>query len=163
MSILDRLRRRPEGAPAAAADGQLAEHLAAPIPGYDSMSPKAISDGLHEHSQAELAAIEGYERSHEARPVVLDKLRYMRTSEPLDGYDAMSAGEIVKALAEADAAGVRAVRDYERKFRHRREVLDEVARTLPRAPANPDEVRAREAKADAVQRAMRSAPGVSVS
>ena len=160
MSFLDRLRRRPADTDAATADDGSASNHEAPIAGYDRMSPKAISDGLHEHSQSDLAAIEAYERSHEARPVVLDKLRYMRTSEPLEGYDAMSAAEVVEALAAADAAGVRAVRDYERKFQHRREVLDETARALPVAPANAEETRSRDAKAAAVKAAMRSAPEV---
>ena len=130
---------------------------ALPVSDYDRLAPKQIADGLHARSQVELAAIEEYERAHQARPVVLDKLRYMRSPEPLDGYDAMSGGEIVAALGRADAAGVRAVRDYERKFQHRREVLDEAARVLPGASANAEETRAREAKTEAVRRAMRSA------
>jgi hypothetical protein len=132
-----------------------------PVPDYDGMDPKQIADSLHARSQVELAAIEDYERANDARPAVLDKLKYMRTSEPVDGYDAMSADEVVAALAQADAAGVRAIRDYERRFQHRRTVLDEAARVLPGARANAEETRAREAKAEAVRRAMRSvdAPG----
>jgi hypothetical protein len=38
-----------------------------------------------------------------ARPVVLDKLRYMRGSEPLPGYDALTTEQIAKTLAGADA------------------------------------------------------------
>ena len=33
---------------------------------------------------------------------MLDKLRYMRWSEPLPGYDALSPEQIVEALAGAD-------------------------------------------------------------
>ena len=52
------------------------------------------SRGSVEFSQVELAAIETYERSHRNRPEVLDKLRYMRGSEPLPGYDALSPEQI---------------------------------------------------------------------
>jgi hypothetical protein len=41
---------------------------------------------------------------------VLDKLRYMRGSEPLPGYDALSPEEIATALSGADAETVKAVR-----------------------------------------------------
>ena len=62
---------------------------------------------------------------------MLDKLRYMRGSEPLPGYDALTPEQIAEALAGADAETVKAVRDYERKFHGRRSVLDETARVLP--------------------------------
>jgi hypothetical protein len=52
----------------------------------------------------------------ESRPEVLDMLRYMRGSEPLPGYDALSPEQVARALAGADAETVKAVRDYERKF-----------------------------------------------
>ena len=78
-----------------------------------------------------------YERAHESRHVVLDKLRYMPGGEPLPGYDALTTEQIAKALAGADAETVKAVRDYERKLQHRKAVLDEtvrVLRTRRRAP-----------------------------
>src|SRR5215211_4237833 len=90
--------------------------------------------------------LETKERSHKNRPEVLDKLRYMRTSEPLPGYDALSPEQIAKALAGANAETVKAVRDYERKFGHRKQVLDEAARVLPTSQASAGEDRAREEK-----------------
>jgi hypothetical protein len=95
----------------------------------------------------ELATVETYERAHAARPVVLDKLRYMRGSEPLQGYDAPTTEQIAKALAGADAETVKAVRVYERKFQHRQPVLDEAARVLPSSQASAGEERAHEEKA----------------
>jgi hypothetical protein len=118
-----------------------------PIPGYDDLGDKQINDQLSELSQVELAAVESYERAHGSRPVVLDKLRYMRTSEPLPGYDALKTEQIAKALAGADAETIKAVRDYERKFQRRRSVLDEAARVLPASQASPGEERAHEEKA----------------
>jgi hypothetical protein len=78
---------------------------------------------------------------------VLEKLRYMQGSEPLPGYDALTPEQIAEALADADAETVRAVRDYERKFAHRRSVMQEAARVLPTARASVREERAREDKA----------------
>ena len=86
-------------------------------------------------------------RAHAARPVVLDKLRYMRGRQPLPGYDALTTEQIAKALAGADAETVKAVRDYERKFQHRQSVLDEAARVLPSSQASAGEERAHEEKA----------------
>ena len=98
-------------------------------------------DGLHDHSQVELEAIEDYERSHQEREAVLDKLRWMRGAEPLPGYDALSVEEIVTALGEADLATIKKVRGYERKFANRPDVLDEVVRVhhqrLGERPASP--------------------------
>jgi hypothetical protein len=54
--------------------------------------------------------------------VVLNRLRWLRASEPLPGYDALDSDEIIRALADADAATVKAVRSYERHRRDRREV-----------------------------------------
>jgi hypothetical protein len=118
-----------------------------PIARYDKLNAKQVSDQLAQLSQVELAAVETYERAHGSRPVVLDKLRYMRGSEPLPGYDALTTDQIATALAGADAETVRAVRDYERKFQHRQSVLDEAGRVLPSSQASAGEERAHDKKA----------------
>jgi len=120
---------------------------AVPIPGYDELDGKQVNERLSQLTQVELAAVETYERAHEDRPVVLDKLRYMQGTEPLPGYDALTPEQIAEALAGADAETVRAVRDYERKFRHRQSVMEAAARALPSSPASAREKRAREEKA----------------
>jgi hypothetical protein len=148
MRLLHALRRR--SARASGRGGEEAtgspDESELPIPGYDRLADKDVAHQLSQLSQAELALIEVYERSHEARPVVLDKLRYMRSSEPLPGYDALTADQIANALSAADAETVKAVRDYERKFQRRRVVLDEAARVLPSSQASAGEERAREQK-----------------
>ena len=50
---------------------------------------------------------------------MLDKLRWMRGSEPMPGYDALSTEEVVTALGEADLKTIKKVRSYERKFANR--------------------------------------------
>lgn len=100
----------------------------APFAGYDRLDSRQVMDGLSKHSQIDLETIESYERAHKSRDPVLDKLRYMRGREPLAGYDALSAEEVVTALEEADMTTIKGVRSYERKFANRGSVLEEVVR-----------------------------------
>ena len=150
MSILKRRHNRsPDGAagdPAFGQEGSIdTDQL--PLPGYDKLDDTEVASRLAGLSQVELSAVEVYELAHGNRPEVLAKLRYMKTSEPLPGYDALSPEAIVAALADADSETVRNVRDYERKFRQRPDVMRETARVLPTATPSAREVRDREAKA----------------
>jgi hypothetical protein len=135
MKMLDRLRQRtPRGAATTAdppGDAGPKHDGTLPIEGYDKLDQKAVTDRLRSLSQAEMEAVESYERAHGARPYVLDKLRYMRTTEPLPDYDTLTPEQITEVLAGADAETVKAIRDYERKFADRKVVLDETARVLP--------------------------------
>src|SRR4051794_7077682 len=156
MKILDALRGQrahggtPQETPSAPdAPGQ-------PIPGYDKLDPRQIGARLEGLSQVELAAVEAYERSHLDRQPVLDKLRYMRTNEPLEGYDELNPEQIREAIAGADSETVKAVRDYERKFRHRPEVMDDAARALATAPESGQEASAREAREARVREGFKS-------
>jgi len=97
-----------------------------PFPGYDSTDERELVDQLFRHSQAELEAIEAYERSHGSRTRVLNKLHYLRQHEPWPGYDAMSSDEVASALQDKDLAAIKEVRAYERKFANRPPVLDAV-------------------------------------
>jgi hypothetical protein len=99
-----------------------------PVSGYDGLKTKELIASLSSRSQIELAEIESYERTHQDRVSVFDKLRWLRQDEPLPGYDALSSDEVLAALDDADVAAIKRVRGYERKFRARREVLDEVDR-----------------------------------
>jgi hypothetical protein len=101
---------------------------ALPFAGYDRLDATQIAKMLSDHSQIELEAVEAYERSHEGREAVLNKLRYMRGSEPFPAYDALTVEEILAALDEADLETIDRVRGYERKFANRRRVLETVAR-----------------------------------
>jgi hypothetical protein len=101
---------------------------AEPVPGYDRLKTKEVVASLSSRSQVELAKIESYEHAHENRLSVFDKLRWLRQDEPIPGYDALSSDEVVAALEESDLAAIKRVRGYERKFRARREVLEEVDR-----------------------------------
>jgi Asp-tRNA(Asn)/Glu-tRNA(Gln) amidotransferase C subunit len=99
-----------------------------PVSGYDKLKTKEVIASLSNRSQVELAEIESYEHTHQDRVSVFDKLRWLRQDEPLPGYDAFSSDELLAALDKADIAAIKRVRGYERKFRARREVLEEVDR-----------------------------------
>jgi hypothetical protein len=117
----------PQAGPASEADGR------PPFAGYDRLDKRQVMDGFSDHSQVELEAAESYERANKDREPVLDKLRYMRGREPIAGYDALSAEEIVAALQDADLATIKRVRGYERKFGNRPQVLEEVVRVHRRS------------------------------
>jgi hypothetical protein len=132
MSILNFLRKRSSGDGAHIGvgganqndDGQL------PIPGYDRISDKHLVAELSKHSQAELTAIDAYERSHKNRAPVVHKLRYLRGQEPLQGYDDLSVKEILAGLEGADTPTLQRTRGYERKFQRRPDILEMVASAL---------------------------------
>jgi hypothetical protein len=121
----------PRGASAEAAG----DVDALPFARYDHLDAKQLKEGLSDHSQIELEAVESYERSHKGREAVLNKLRYLRGSEPFPGYDALSVEEILAALEEADMATIKKVRGYERKFANRSQVMKEVVRVHHRRRA----------------------------
>jgi hypothetical protein len=100
---------------------------AAPVDGYDGLKAEKVIAMLKSHSQADLEAIEDYERANANRQVVLDKLRYLRQDEPLAGYDELDADGVAAALAGADQETLARVREYERKFKRRDAVLSHIA------------------------------------
>jgi hypothetical protein len=161
VKILERLRNRsprghagdPDSAEATSDDEQRL-----PIARYYQLKGKQLIPQLSHLSQIELTTVEAHERSHRNRPVVLNRLRWPRGSEPLPGYDALESDEVVGALADADAATVKAVRSYERHHRDRRDVRAEVARVIRTAQASAGQDRAREDKAALVQAGIRPDP-----
>jgi hypothetical protein len=105
-----------------------AKEAGLPFAGYNRLATSKVVSGLSDHSQIELEAVEGYERSHKGREAVLNKLRYLRGSEPFPGYDALSVEEVLAALKEADLATIKKVRGYERRFANRAQVMEGVVR-----------------------------------
>ncbi|HEX2415684.1 MAG TPA: hypothetical protein VHJ37_10755 [Thermoleophilaceae bacterium] len=125
---------------------------------HRSPDGEAATARLSRLTQVELAAVEAHERSHRERPVVLNRLRWLRGTEPLPGYDALESDEIGRALADADQATLKRVRSYERRHRDRRDVRAEIARLLPTAQRSAAQDRARDQKSALVQAGIRSGP-----
>lgn len=162
MKLIERFRsakRRGEAGDPGGAEAGSSDEQPLPIDGYDKLDGKEVFQSLSRLSQVELAAVEAYERSHQERPVVLNRLRWLMGSEPLPGYDALESEQIVTALGDADAETVKAVRSYERHHLDRGEVKAAVVRAIPTAPASAREDRVRAEKAALVKEGIRSGPG----
>jgi hypothetical protein len=158
MKLLDRLHNRSprgEAGDPGSAEASSADEHRLPIARYDQLDGKQVIPHLSHLSQLELAAVEAYERSHRDRPVVLNRLRWLRRSEPLPGYDTLESDDVIRALAGADAATIKAVRSYERHHRNRREVRAEIARILPTSQTSAEQDRARAEKAALVRAGIR--------
>ncbi|MFC9916181.1 hypothetical protein [Streptomyces sp. NPDC059862] len=115
MPGVDRLQGVPEGA--------LITEDELPIPDYRKLGTRMIIDRLPHLSQADLATVGAYERSHAARPAVLSRIADLLAPEPWPGYDTMSASDIRKRLGEAEETLTRRVFDYERRHQARSTVL----------------------------------------
>lgn len=106
-----------------------AEDLA--VAGYDLRSAEEIEAKLPDLSQPELIKIDAYERTHEKRSRVLMQIATLRGEEPWPGYDRLSVEQLRKRLADLDENDRDAVREYERRHKNRRGVLEETERVSP--------------------------------
>ena len=104
---------------------------------FDRLNEREAASGLTPFDQAELTAIEAFERSHRGRPAVLSKLRYLRQPEPVPGYDALEAHAIGDALSGADTETIKAAREYENKLKKRPTVLIAINRALRASRGQP--------------------------
>jgi len=103
--------------------GAVASEQDLAVANYDSLNVDEIVGKLSGLSQIDLAKIDAYERRHENRSTVLDRIDSLRKDEPWPGYDELTVEEIRKALARADAKQSREVREYERRHKERPGVL----------------------------------------
>jgi len=102
-----------------------------PIPDYDDRTAEEIVAKLPELSQIDISKVDAYERRHEDRKTVLDRISALRADEPWPGYDELNVAEIQAVLRETDDEGLaRKVREYERAHKGRTSVLRETERRL---------------------------------
>ena len=93
------------------------------IPRYDSLTAEEIVAKLPELSQVEIGKVDVYERRHDNRVTVLNRIRALRREEPWPGYDELTVGEIEAVLAERDDRAAEEVASYERAHKNRAGVL----------------------------------------
>ena len=121
----------------AQAEGQIKGAVASQsdlaIAGYDKLTAEEIVAKLSELSQIELAKVDAYERKHENRTTVLDRVSSLRGDEPWPGYDELTVSELQTALGKADDDRIKAVRAYERAHKARAGVLKATERELANA------------------------------
>ncbi len=113
--------------------GAVASQSDLAIAGYDTLTAEEIVAKLSELSQIELAKVDAYERRHENRTTVLDRVGTLRGDEPWPGYDELTVAELETALGEADDDRLKAVRTYERAHKARAGVLKASERELANA------------------------------
>jgi hypothetical protein len=113
--------------------GAVASQSDLAIAGYDKLTADEIIARLSELSQIDLAKVDSYERRHENRTTVLDRVSSLRGNEPWAGYDELTATDVQTALGEADDDRVKAVRAYERAHKARAGVLKAAERELATA------------------------------
>lgn len=124
MSIADKARKIPG---VAAIEGVLSGVIASeqelPIKDYDKQTAADIAAKLKGLSQRELRMIDAYERKHENRATITDKIAKLSGDEPWSGYDEQSVDEITSALRSGDEDMAKTVRAYERDRKARAGVL----------------------------------------
>ena len=158
MSILN--RNNGHSAPEAATNGIPEGDGQLPIPRYDRLGDKEVASQLSGLTQVELATVEQYELANGKRKIVLEKLRYLRMSEPLPNYDTLESAQVIEALQGADGQTLREVRDYERKFQRRQAVSEAIAAMLPTSQLSEGERQAQAEKDERVR--TRPEPGEGV-
>ena len=124
MSIADKARKIPGvAALEGAITGAVASERDLPIKDYDKQTAADITAKLKGFSQRELRMIDAYERKHDNRATITDKIAKLTGDEPWSGYDEQSVDEINTALREADKDTAQTVRAYERDRKARSGVL----------------------------------------
>jgi ferritin-like metal-binding protein YciE len=121
----------------AQAEGQIKGAVASKsdlaIAGYDKLTAEEIVSKLSELSQIDLAKVDSYERKHQNRTTVVERITTLRGDEPWPGYDELTVSELQTALGKADDDRVKAVRTYERAHKARAGVLKATERELASA------------------------------
>jgi ferritin-like metal-binding protein YciE len=133
-----RTSRKARAVPGVArAEGQVKGAMAGerdlPISRYDSLTADEVVRKLTALSQIDLAKVEAYERKHQARSTILNRIQALRGDEPWPGYDELTIAEIRAILAEAGAEQAENVREYERAHKNRASVVAAAERELASA------------------------------
>ncbi len=130
-----RTARKAPGATRAegTARGAVAREQDLPIARYTSLNAEEILARLPELSQVELGKVDAYERRHDNRSTITDRISTLRTSEPWAGYDELTVDELRSALAQADESRARKAREYEKAHKNRAGVIEATERELANA------------------------------
>jgi hypothetical protein len=119
---------RNAGAAARKAAAAPAKALEPPVTGYDDLTADELVAKLPEFSQAQLVQVAAYERAHDKRATVLDRVTALTGPEPAPGYDELTADEAQKLVTGGDAELAATVRDYERRHKDRASVVEAAVR-----------------------------------
>ena len=101
-----------------------------PIASYDSLKAGEIVERLPRLTQVELGVVDAYERRHGNRKTILSKVDSLQGDTPWTGYDEQNVEEIESRVRDADDDEARKVRDYERRHKARKGVLEAAERAV---------------------------------
>jgi hypothetical protein len=98
--------------------------------GYDTLTAAEIVERLPHFSQLELVEVEAYEKAHDVRQTILQRIDALRGQEPMAGYDELTVPDVESHLVAGDNDHAARVRDYERLHKGREGVLGAVRAKL---------------------------------
>jgi hypothetical protein len=131
-------RRTPRRPTSPAATAALASAVGAGLTswtseGYDSLTAAEVIEKLPGFSQRDLREVDTYEKAHQARQTVLQRIESLREPEPVVGYDELTVPEVQERLTAGDEARATSVRDYERSHKKRDGVLNAAQARIEKA------------------------------
>lgn len=126
-------RPTPTRAQSASTDGGRSGPAKWTSEAYEALTAAEVIEALPQFSQRELGDVETYEKAHQSRQTVLQKIASLRGQEPVPGYDELNVQEIHKQLAEGDIELAARVRDYERPRKNRGGVLNAAVAQLSKS------------------------------
>jgi SpoVK/Ycf46/Vps4 family AAA+-type ATPase len=133
MGITDMARKIPGvAAVEGVITGVLASEQDLPIKDYDKQTAADITAKLKGLSQRELRMVGAYERKHENRATIIDKIAKLTGEEPWSGYDEQSVEAVTTALYETTTDTAREVKAYERDHKGRSGVIEAADKRIER-------------------------------
>jgi hypothetical protein len=113
---------------AESASGRIAPPTAEqlPIEGYEELTAQQIVARVPRLTQDELDRVRAYERENRNRATILQAIEPRMGELPIQGYDNMTAAEIVRRLGDLSRAELQLVRDYEARTKSRSTIQERI-------------------------------------
>jgi hypothetical protein len=113
---------------AESASGRIAPPTAdqLPIEGYEELPAQQIVARIPRLTQDELDRVRAYERENRNRATILQAIEPRMGELPIQGYDNMTAAEIVRRLGDLSKAELQLVRDYEARTKSRSTIQERI-------------------------------------
>jgi hypothetical protein len=134
MSIADSARQIPGVAAAeGAVAGAFADEADLPIADYGKQSAEDIASRLKGFTQRELRLVDAYERKHDNRATITDRVAKLLGDQPWAGYDEQDVDAVAAKLDTVDSDTARKAKGYERDHKDRAGVIQAADKRLARS------------------------------
>jgi hypothetical protein len=113
---------------AGSASGRIAPPTAEqlPIEEYEELTAQQIVARVTRLTQDELDRVRAYERENRNRATILQAIEPRMGELPIQGYDGMTAAEVLRRLGDLSKAELQLVRDYEARTKSRSTILERI-------------------------------------